>query len=237
MSLFNRIASGLVLPAFLLMTVGMLTVVGCDDDGAAEEGATADTTAGAAESGFGVNGRFASVEEWGENLVTTLGCNDCHSAKKPGPQGPVLDESMMLAGHPADQALAAHDPALIGMGPNNWILANNSFTAYVGPWGTSYAANLTPDPTGLGSWTEEQFLAALKQGWYKGMEGTRKLLPPMPWQGYSELSDEEARAIFAYLKTVPPVENAVPAPIMAGPPPAAATGEAPAGDSTVDTGA
>lgn len=238
MSRFNRAGFWSVLPA-LFMLVTLVGVVGCDDDDADDvDGREADTSAAA---GMGSPGaEYGSPAEWGEHLVTTLGCNDCHSPKTMGPEGFGFDQSRLLSGHPADEVLPEHDPALVGMGPGKWILANNNFTAYVGPWGTSYAANLTPDPTGLGSWTEEQFLTAMKQGWYKGMEGTRKLLPPMPWQGYSQLSDDELKAIFAYLQSVPPVENAIPAAVMAGPPPGAAPGgEAPpaADTTTADTGA
>lgn len=238
MSLSTRIASGLILPVFLLLSGGLFFIVGCDDDDAddAAEGTHSGDT-GAGETEFGLNGEFATMEEWGEHLVTTHGCNDCHSAKTWGPEGPGIDQAMMMAGHPASETLPEHDPSLVGMAPGKWILANNNFTAYVGPWGTSYAANLTPDPTGIGSWTEDQFLLAMKEGWYKGMEGTRKLLPPMPWQAYGQLADEELRAIYSYLMTIPPVENVVPAAKMAGPPPGAAPGGEDAPADSADTNA
>jgi hypothetical protein len=83
-------------------------------------------------------------------------------------------------------------------------------TAAVGPWGTSFAANLTPDQTGIGTWTEEQFIRAMKQGKWKGLENSRNLLPPMPWQGYSQLPEDDLKAIFAYLKSIKPIYNSVP---------------------------
>jgi len=96
---------------------------------------------------------------------------------------------------------------------SDWILFNQHLTAMVGQWGVSYAANLTPDPTGTGNWSEEQFVKAIREGKLKGLDGTRPLLPPMPWPAYAQLTDDDLRAIFAFLKTVKPVNNLVPQPI------------------------
>ncbi len=80
----------------------------------------------------------------------------------------------------------------------------------------TFTQNLTPDPeTGLGKWTEEEFLAALQTGRHQGRG--REILPPMPWQQYSTLPEEDLRAIWAFLRTLPPVKNKVPDPL----PPAA----------------
>lgn len=84
-------------------------------------------------------------------------------------------------------------------------------TAIAGPWGVSYAANLTSDETGIGNWTEQQFFKAFRQGKYKGLDNSRTLLPPMPWQMYSQVTDADVSAIFAYLKSTTPVDNVVPA--------------------------
>lgn len=73
-------------------------------------------------------------------------------------------------------------------------------TAWTGPWGISYSANLTPDETGTGNWTEEQFIRAIREGKSKGLQNGRSLLPPMPWQTLRIMKDEELKAIFAYLK-------------------------------------
>lgn len=207
--------------ALLVLGFGLVGT-GCSSEGTESAGKNG------AETNAATGGMSAEeMVKRGETLVLTLGCHDCHSTKKMTPEGiPVPDETMALAGHPANQPLPQHDPALVA--PGQWILANQSFTAYVGPWGTSYAANLTPDPTGMGSWTEEQFFKAMREGKYKGMDNTRMLLPPMPWPGYAHLSDDDIKALFAYLKTVKPVENAVPAPM----PPAGAPAPAPSnGDS------
>jgi hypothetical protein len=95
----------------------------------------------------------------------------------------------------------------------SWVLFNAHNTATVGPWGATFAANLTPDATGLGTWTEEQFIKALREGKFKGLDNTRQLLPPMPWQSYAKMTDDDLKAMFAYLKTIKPVKNSVPAPI------------------------
>jgi hypothetical protein len=85
-------------------------------------------------------------------------------------------------------------------------------TAAAGPWGVSYAANITPDDTGMGAWTEAQFIKAIREGKSKGMEGTRPILPPMPWPLYRSMTDDDLKAVYAYLKTIKPIKNVVPAP-------------------------
>lgn len=145
----------------------------------------------------------------GEYLVTVGGCDDCHSPKVFGPNGPSIDPEKRLSGHPENVLLDPVDKNAL----KSWVLFNGHNTATVGPWGATFAANLTPDATGLGTWTEEQFIKALREGKFKGLDNTRPLLPPMPWQNYSKLTDEDLKAMFAYLKTVKPVKNSVPAPI------------------------
>jgi mono/diheme cytochrome c family protein len=148
----------------------------------------------------------------GRYLVTTIGCSDCHTPKKMGPSGPVLDESRLLSGHPEKSALPPA-PAL----PNaSWIaVAAWDFTAWNGPWGTSYAFNLTPDEnTGIGSWSEETFVRAIKTGRHMGV--SRPILPPMPWEMYRNLTEEDLGAIYAYLRTIKPVRNRVPEPLPPG---------------------
>jgi cytochrome c553 len=145
----------------------------------------------------------------GEYLVTIMGCNDCHSPKVMTPHGPEVDSAHMLSGHPASMAVAKVDASQL----QSWVLFNQNLTAFVGPWGVSFAANISSDETGIGNWTEAQFIKAIREGKYKGMDNTRPLLPPMPWPGFAKASDEDLKAIFAYLKSTPPVENRVPAPV------------------------
>jgi len=154
-----------------------------------------------------------SPVERGKYLVTTAACNDCHTPMKMGPNGPEPDMSRMLSGHPEDVKVVK-PPKLDGP----WMAATNStFTAWAGPWGISYTANLTPDQnTGLGIWTEDMFLRAIREG--KHMGQSRPILPPMPWPVYRNFTDEDLKAIFAYLKSIPPITNHVPEPIIAEPP-------------------
>ncbi|MCR8668349.1 c-type cytochrome [Aestuariibaculum sp. M13] len=142
----------------------------------------------------------------GKHLVNAIGCHDCHTPKKFTEKGMELDFDRLLSGHPADEILPPYDETTA----KSYLLFNMGLTAATGPWGTSFGANLTPDATGIGSWSEAQFLTAIKLGLYKGMEGSRPLLPPMPWQSYKNLPDDDLKAIFAYLKTIKPIENIVP---------------------------
>jgi mono/diheme cytochrome c family protein len=144
----------------------------------------------------------------GKYLADVMDCANCHSPKVMTPQGPVPDSTRLMAGHWAADALPPYDPSVVAGG--QWALMSSTVTAFVGPWGTSYAANLTPDATGIGSWSQQQFRKALKQGLYKGLDHNRPIMPPMPVQAFKNLSDEDADAIFAYLKTLKPVHNLVP---------------------------
>lgn len=142
----------------------------------------------------------------GKYLVTVGGCDDCHSPKVMTERGPVPDTTRLLSGHPGDQPLPEIDKSLI----ENWALFNHSSTAAAGPWGVSFAANLTSDGTGVGSWSFEQFEKAMREGKYKGLDGSRPIMPPMPWQGYAHYTDQDLRAVFAYLKSTKPVRNVPP---------------------------
>lgn len=151
----------------------------------------------------------AEMVQYGKYLVTITGCNDCHTPKKMGPKGPELIEELLLSGFQGKNAIPEFDKERMQKG---FAQMSPDMTAAAGPWGISFAANLTPDETGIGSWTFEQFKTAMTQGKYKGMENGRPLLPPMPWFNFTEMKDEDLRAIFAYLKSIKPVENVVPAP-------------------------
>ncbi len=146
----------------------------------------------------------------GEHLVTIMGCNDCHSPKKMGPQGPEIITELMLSGYPSDRPIVKFDSKLIKQG---FSMFYPDLVAGAGPWGVSFAGNLTPDETGIGNWSEDQFKKALTEGKYKGLEGSRNLLPPMPWTNYKTLSNEEVHSIFMYLKSLKPVKNIVPSPL------------------------
>ena len=145
----------------------------------------------------------------GEYLVSIIGCDDCHSPKKMGAHGPELIPGLRLSGYPSTRPIQRADSNVVKQG---WALFGPDLTSAVGPWGMSFAANLTSDDTGIGNWTEENFMRALRKGKFKGLEGSRDLLPPMPWFVYKNMTDEDLKSIYAYLKTVPAVENVVPAP-------------------------
>jgi len=146
----------------------------------------------------------------GHMLVLGGGCHDCHTPKKFTAAGPEADMDRMLSGHPESDKITApikNDPK------SPWqVHVNAHLTAWTGAWGVSFAANLTPDMnTGLGIWTEQMFVDAIKKG--KHMGTSRQILPPMPWNWYGQLPDEDLKAIFAYLKSIKPIANHVPVPI------------------------
>ena len=143
----------------------------------------------------------------GKYLTTIGGCNDCHSPKVMTPHGPEPDTTRLFSGHPQAEKLERV------IKTKDWLVMNNGFTAFVGPWGISFAANLSPDDTGIGNWKLEQFKTALRKGKSKGLEHNRDLLPPMPWQMYRHMTDEDIEAVFTYLKSLPPQNNLVPAPV------------------------
>jgi hypothetical protein len=148
-----------------------------------------------------------SLVKLGEHLVGIMGCEDCHSPKVMGPQGPQLVEGKRFGGYPAGQPLAAVNKNEIAKG---WAMFSPDLTAAVGPWGVSYARNISSDTTGIGTWTLPQFKKALTEGKLNGGDATRMLLPPMPWTNYKNLSDLEVEAIFTFLQSTQPVKNIVP---------------------------
>jgi len=149
----------------------------------------------------------------GQYIVNTAGCHDCHTPWKVGPKGPEPDMTLALSGHPESMKLPP--PPKLGNGPWVWSAAGTN-TAFAGPWGVSYTANLTPDKlTGLGIWTEDTFIKTIRTGRHWGV--SRPILPPMPWSVYRNLTDEDLKSVFAYLRTVKPIKNQVPEPL---PPPA-----------------
>lgn len=153
------------------------------------------------------NVKTMNLEERGEYLVSIIGCADCHTPKKMTEMGPVPDMDRYMMGFDSSGALPPI-PENVPLGP--WALFAGDLTAAVGPWGTSYAGNLTPHETGIGSWTLDQFKKAIKEGKYKGLDGSRPIMPPMPVEAYRSMNDEDVEAIFAYLKSLKPIENVVP---------------------------
>ncbi|HEV8479875.1 MAG TPA: c-type cytochrome [Candidatus Eisenbacteria bacterium] len=121
----------------------------------------------------------------GRYLVAVAGCNDCHT------------------------------PGYFYNAPDTTRLLSGSEVGWMGPWGVSYARNITPDDsTGIGTWTADQIVTAIRTG--QRPDGSHILLPPMPWPDFSHLTDKDAYAIAAYLKSIPPVRHVAPAIVPPG---------------------
>jgi mono/diheme cytochrome c family protein len=163
--------------------------------------------------------KSGNAVERGAYLATIGGCHDCHTPFKLGPKGPEPDMTKMLSGHP--EGLLMPDPPA-PKGPWIWSGASTN-TAFAGPWGVSYAVNLTPDKeTGIPGFTEERFIQSMRNGRHLGMG--RAILPPMPWPNVGQMTDEDLKALHAFLRSVPPVKNRVPDAKPAPPPAAAPAG-------------
>ena len=187
----NRFTKVLMVFSIAAFSGALLRAVGPSDHGPAAADRTRD-------------GRV----ERGAYLVKRMGCNDCHTPWKLGPKGPEPDMTRELTGHPSELVMPPAPPA---SGP--WVAhISATNTAWAGPWGVSFTANLTPDPeTGLGKWTEEMFIATMRTGRHQGKG--RPLLPPMPYWMLGALDDADLCSVFAYLQSLPPVKNRVPAPV------------------------
>ena len=152
-----------------------------------------------------------SPAERGKYLVMAAGCGDCHSPKVFTAAGPVPDSTRLLSGYPSSVKLPEIPKGILG--PTQWGgITTNDFTAWVGSWGVSFSYNLTPHPaTGIGNWTEALFIQSLRTGKFMGT--SRDMLPPMPSQEIGKMTDDDLKAIFAYLRSLPPIDNAIPAPL------------------------
>src|SRR5262249_30243745 len=109
----------------------------------------------------------------GQYIAVITGCNDCHT---PGTFYGAPDMNRALSG---------------------------SELGWKGPWGVSYAANLTPDSaTGMGTWTNVEIERALRSGVKK--DGS-PILPPMPWPDFARMNPEDMAALITYLRSIPAV--------------------------------
>jgi hypothetical protein len=147
----------------------------------------------------------------GKYLSIVSGCSDCHSPKVMTPNGPATDPARILSGHPATAPLPSVPSGVLG--PGKWMaMTNDDLSAWVGPWGISFASNLTPDAeTGMGLWTVEQFIQTMRTGKHLGIG--RLVLPPMPTEALAAMTDSDLKALFSYLKSLKAIKNLVPAPI------------------------
>jgi mono/diheme cytochrome c family protein len=193
---FNFVKLG----AFAVATAGLgmaMVIAGCSEPPAAPPPVTPAADISAAH---------------GQYLVDSHGCHDCHTPWHMGPKGPEPDMTRLLSGHPA--SIGALKPPPPFPKDSMWMMAASATqTAWAGPWGISYTMNLTPDTnTGIGIWTEKMFLDALRTGKHMGTASSRDILPPMPWPAYGKMTDDELKAIYAYLRTIPAINNRVPDP-------------------------
>jgi mono/diheme cytochrome c family protein len=136
-----------------------------------------------------------SYLERGNYLVNYLGhCVGCHTPLRSDGQS---DGSLYLSGVPAKFAGANAGPPQIA--------------GFPGPRGARvYAKNITPDPeTGIGSWTEDQFVQTFKHGIRP--DGTKYVISPMEWNIYANMKEDDVRAMYRYLRTVKPISNRAPA--------------------------
>lgn len=154
----------------------------------------------------------AELVSRGKYLITAGSCSDCHAPKIFTATGPIPDTSKYLSGHPAASPNLPIDKKVLT--PGGWMLIGPDMTSFAGPFGASYAANLTPDTaTGIGAWTEDVFIKTIRTGKHLGQEGGRPILPPMPWPSVAQYTDEDLKAMFAYLQSQPPISNKVPPPL------------------------
>jgi hypothetical protein len=157
------------------------------------------------------------VLDRGAYLVAFGQCNDYHTPKTPDGN---FDDSRRLSGHrkgtlPEPPPSSAIYPVPSAPAPWAGMFSRDS-TVWVGPWGVSFTANLTPHQTGLLDWTLDDFVKAMKEGVHKdrrsapGQPSLQVLYPPMPWCTIGQLRDDDLAAIFAYLRSIPPIDNEVP---------------------------
>ena len=180
----------------IITTIIALVFIACSDSSASEKKKSIAMTE-------------AEKVQRGSYLVNAIGCDDCHSPKEITAAGFEIIPELRLSGYQSANHSPKADSNVVKEG---WLLFGGDLTTAVGPWGQSFAANLTSDATGIGNWKEEQFIKAIREGKYKGLDNTRPLLPPMPWFVYKNLTDDDLKSIFAFLKSTNPVKNVVPAP-------------------------
>ena len=185
----------LVLPVLALAAYAV-SVSGASDDAPAPTTTTGQPMVKGGTAGPGGSSLGDPIAR-GKFLTEVLGCVECHTPR--GKDGKP-DRRYFMAGHRVEDPAPAWDEGQEQRGVG--MLVSSAGTAYAGPWGVTYARNLTPDPTtGIGGWNEEAFIYILREGTLK---------PPMPNLLYGNLSDDDLKAIFAYLHSLPPVKNLVP---------------------------
>ncbi len=150
----------------------------------------------------------------GAYLMASMGCNDCHS---PRDNTGKFIPGREFTGQPENAPSPTWDPSMLEKG--NLMTMGPTGTSFAGPWGVSYAANITPDKeTGIGNLTAD----ALIRSWRTGQhwKENRPILPIMPFEAFANLTDDDIRALHSFLMSLPPTKNRVPDAKIAPPPPA-----------------
>jgi len=192
--------------AVVLLTLFLITVTGCSSTKSSFEPQKESTT-----SAYVERYRLYRIER-GKQLVNLGGCDKCHTPKIKTLFGTESDPERFLSGYPQGEPLPGLPDSEPGTGEWENTFYTTDGTVWVGRWGVSFAANITPDPeTGLGAWTEEQFIEIFRGTDHIG--GGSTVRSPMPMQAYSQLSNEELRSIYLYLQVIKPIKNKVPDPI------------------------
>ena len=182
-----------------VMMFAFAALVGCRSEAATEQGSHSKKQ----------ELTFEQSAARGKHLTVVSACNDCHTPLKMGANGPEPDWSRELSGHHAELVM----PPAPKLPEGPWLVtAAATNTAWAGPWGVSFTANLTPDnETGTGTWTKQNFVDTIKNGRHLG--AGRPLLPPMPAAMYANYSAEDLGAIYDYLRTIKPISTKVPTPV------------------------
>jgi mono/diheme cytochrome c family protein len=136
-------------------------------------------------------------------LTATLLLTPSGQAEAPVERGRYLATIMDCGG--------CHTPgAMTGQPDMAHALSGSDLGFEIPELGVFYPPNLTPDKeTGLGNWSEEELMTAIRTG---VRPDGRELAPVMPWHSYAALTDNDAKALVAFLKTLPPVTHKVPGP-------------------------
>jgi hypothetical protein len=146
----------------------------------------------------------------GEYLVMIMGCHDCHSPKIFTQTGEMCLTLPVCSQATLPEILILRSVKKEARHHRKALYSEGNLTSYIGPWGHSYSANLTPDVTGLGDWTFDMFRKAFTEGKFKGIDGGRPIMPPMPWQNFRHATNEDQHMIWTYLRSLKPIKNIVP---------------------------
>jgi mono/diheme cytochrome c family protein len=148
--------------------------------------------------------REDALRQRGAYLMAAIGCQDCHSPRDQ--QGNFIPGAE-FTGHPETAPLPEWDPSLLNR--NILMTMAPTGTAFAAPWGVAVAPNLTPDKeTGIGNLTAEGLIRSWRNN--RHWKSPRPVLPPMPVNAFAALSDDDIRAIHAFLMSLPPVKNKAP---------------------------